>query len=94
MILILSEGNLSLVKCSRCGGNVYEYTRPAQGFGRVVSRITGCTTFSCYSCGQNGWLHNGRSSFMTSMLARTVQGLIILIVALVMALVLFGVLTR
>lgn len=85
---------MSYVRCAHCGGNVYEYGPPAYGFGMVVSRITGCTTFSCYNCGRHGWLRNGQSGFRISMLARMAQGLIILLAVLVTAFILFGVLMR
>ena len=85
---------MSLVVCSRCGGNVYEHRPPNRGLGKAVSRVTGCTIYSCYSCGRRGWLRHGRSNLGIAILARTIQGLILLFAALVTALVLFGVFMR
>lgn len=85
---------MSLITCSRCGGRVYEYGPPTRGLERVVSRLTGCTTFSCYGCGRRGWLRKGRSSSGIAMLARSMQGLIILSVVFVMAIIFFGAFMR
>lgn len=85
---------MSLILCSRCGGNVYEYATPNRRLERVVSRVTGCTPFSCYGCGQRGWLRKGRSHLGIAILARTVQGGIILFITIVIAIALFGTLLR
>lgn len=89
-----SEGHLSHVTCSRCGGSVYEYMAPTRGFGKMVSRVSGCTTYGCYRCGRRGWSRNGRSHLGVAILARTIQGVIILAVALAAAIAVFGVFMR
>jgi len=84
---------LSLVTCSRCGGSVYEYGRPTRGVEKLVSRVSGSTPYSCYSCGRYGWLRHGRSNLKAAILARTVQGLL-LFAALGTAIALFAVFMR
>ena len=85
---------MSVVMCPRCGGNVYEYGPPNHGLGRVVSQVTGCTPFSCYGCGRRGWLRKGRSHLGIAILARMIQGVVILFIAIAIAITLFGVLTH
>ena len=85
---------MSLITCSRCGGSVYEYGPPTRGLEKVVNRVSGCTAYSCYSCGQRGWLRNGRSNLRVAILARAVQGLAILFTVLAIAITLFAVFLR
>ena len=85
---------MSLIRCSRCGGSVYEYAPPTQGLEKVVSRVTGCTTFSCYGCGQHGWQRKGRSNPGVAMLAKGVRVLIPLVITVVIVIVLLRVFVR
>jgi hypothetical protein len=88
------EADLSLVTCSRCGGSVYEHGPQPRGLEKVVNRVSGCTTYSCYSCGRRGWLRKGRSHLGVAILARAVQALAILFVVVAIAIALFVVLVR
>jgi len=85
---------LSLITCSRGGGNVYEYGPQTRGLDKVVNRVSGCTTYSCYSCGRRGRLRKGRSNLGVAILARAVQGPAILFTILVIAITLFAVFLR
>jgi hypothetical protein len=60
----------------------------------VVSRVTGCTTFSCYGCGRHGWQRKGRSNPGIAMLAKGVQVLIPLLIALIIVIVFLRVFVR
>jgi hypothetical protein len=84
---------LTQIRCSSCGGNVYEHGPYARGLESFVRTMTGCTTYSCYRCGGRGWMRNGRSNLWIAILARTTKFLIPLAVAVVVALA-FGVLLR
>lgn len=85
---------MSLIRCSRCGGSVYEYGKPTQGLERVVSRVTGCTTYSCYGCGRQGWQRKGHSTPGIAVLAKAVQVLIPLLAILIILVVFLRVFVR
>jgi hypothetical protein len=61
---------------------------------KVIGRVSGGTTYSCYSCGRRGWSRDGRSNLWVAILARTIQGVIILAVALAAAIAVFSVFMR